>query len=85
MKNLAILFAIAFVFHGTHKTSAGPWNAYLAGNDRIGNTNDSISPNLQLQWTYQAPARPVKAWPGPYLSVLAFRWISEAFSANSQS
>ncbi len=65
MKNLAILFAIAFVSHGAHKTFAGPWNTYLAGNDRIGYTNDSISPNLQLQWTYQAPARPVKAWPGP--------------------
>ena len=45
--------------------SADAWPTYLGNYERNGFSPDELSPQLKLQWTYQAPAKPIKAWEGP--------------------
>lgn len=46
-------------------SSAESWPTYLGNNSRDGYTAAELSPALNLQWTYQSPAKPIKAWEGP--------------------
>lgn len=41
------------------------WSAYLNGNDRAGFTSESLDPQLRLEWSYESPSKPIKAWSGP--------------------
>ncbi|WP_182865422.1 outer membrane protein assembly factor BamB family protein [Stieleria mannarensis] len=46
-------------------TARADWPVYLNGNDRAGFTSQTLDPSLRLAWTYNSPAKPIKAWSGP--------------------
>ena len=60
-------FAISLLFVGISSAvaSAESWPTYLGNYQRSGHSSETLSPNLHLQWTHQAPAKPIKAWEGP--------------------
>ena len=57
--------ALLIVGHVVSVAVADSWPTYLGNNRRDGFTSVELSPQLQLQWTYQSPAKPIKAWEGP--------------------
>lgn len=53
------------VFVSATTATAADWPAYLNGNDRAGFTKSTLPTPLHLAWSYEAPAKPRKAWSGP--------------------
>lgn len=44
---------------------ADAWPTYLGSIRRDGYSNEQLGTHLKLQWSYQSPAKPRKAWEGP--------------------
>ena len=65
MARLTLCCAILWVCLLVQVSEADSWSTYLGNNARVGYSQDNLSPSLQLQWSYQAPAKPIKAWEGP--------------------
>ena len=65
MKYAALPLTILITLSILSATDAKDWPSYLGGNSRDGYSQQELSPALHLQWTYQAPAKPTKAWSGP--------------------
>ena len=61
---------VLFVASVSRFASGDPWPTYLGNYDRNGSSEEKLSPQLKLQWTYKAPAKPIKAWEGPRTALI---------------